>query len=76
MTTDSLGWICPRCGKVWSPLITHCDCGTRQQFDLTPPRPAVHCPGPQKTSPATLTPERQTATANLDLDHYSTRPAA
>lgn len=73
MTTDSLGWICPRCGKVWSPLITHCNCGTRQEFDLRPP---VHCPAPEKTGPAPLVPERQAATAHLDLDHYSTRPAA
>jgi hypothetical protein len=29
VTTQMMGWECPRCGKIYSPFIPNCDCPPR-----------------------------------------------
>lgn len=32
--SNSTGWECPRCGKVWAPWISQCDC-SRNDWTIT-----------------------------------------
>jgi hypothetical protein len=45
----SVGWVCPKCGRVWAPWVSTCNCGNI-------PRPVPVVPTmPHPSSPGTTT---------------------
>ena len=43
--SNNTGWICPKCGKVYSPNINEClDCNNRQTLPITNPYPSSPYP--------------------------------
>lgn len=50
----ALGWLCPRCGHIWSPLVLTCDCSAEDLPGQTVPIAAQNALQWVKTETAML----------------------